>query len=98
MHGARRIPAAQKNEHANEEIQETNKPVVILDGSSLFRRRDDDGSFKLATIAGQFVARLGPEAGMPQATSDLHLRGHRTVVDGCKNVAAALTHGGSGGA
>src|SRR5260221_11865324 len=41
MHGARRIPPAHENEKPNEEIEETNEPAVILDGSRLFHRRGD---------------------------------------------------------
>src|ERR1700738_733544 len=97
MHGARRIPPAHENEKPNEKIEETNKPAVILDGSRLLRRRGDDWSFKLATVAGQFVAHLGPHPGVPQATSNLDLRGDWSVVDSDQQVAWADTGASSGG-
>src|ERR1700674_3199018 len=94
MHGARRVPPAHENEQAYEEIEEADKPAVILDGSGLFGGGGDNGSLKLAAVAREFVAHLVPEAGMPQATRDLHLRGNWNVVDGNQQVARTNTGAG----
>src|SRR5882724_3136883 len=65
MNGTRGIPAAHENEKSDEEVQKTDEAAVIFDGIGFFRRGGDDGSFKLAAVAGQFVAHLGPEPGVP---------------------------------
>src|SRR5712671_3590289 len=65
MDGSGGVPAAHENEKADEKIQKADEAAIIFDGIGLFRGGSDDGSFKLATVAGQFVAHLGPEPGVP---------------------------------
>ncbi len=60
MHGPRGIPAAHEDEKPYKKVKKADKPTVIFDGSGLFRRRSNDGSLKLLTIASQFVAHLVP--------------------------------------
>src|SRR5712675_1657266 len=65
MNGTRGIPAAHENEKTDEEVQKTDESAIVFNGIGFFRGSGDDGSFKLAAIAGQFVAHLGPEPGVP---------------------------------
>src|SRR5258705_12704189 len=65
MDGARGVPAAHENEKSDEKIQKADEAAVVSDGIGFFRGSGDDRSFKLAAVAGQFVAHLGPEPGVP---------------------------------
>src|SRR6266850_4149576 len=81
MNGTRGVPPAHENEESDEKVQKADEAAVSFDGIGLFRRGGDDGSFKLAAIARQFVAHLGPKAGVPEAAGDLHLRVNGNVVN-----------------
>src|SRR5882672_7606224 len=65
MNGTRGIPAADENEKYEEKIQKADEAAIVFDGIWLFRGSGDDGSFKLAAVASQFVAHLCPEPGVP---------------------------------
>src|SRR6266403_2072062 len=91
MNGTRRVPAAHENEKSDEEVQKADEAAVIFDGIGFFRWSGDDGSFKLAAIARQFVADLSPKPGVPEAAGDLHLRVNGNVVNGDQEVAGANT-------
>src|SRR5208282_5433511 len=73
VHGARRVPAARKNEKADEEIDQANNAGVILDGGWFFGRSSYERSLKLLAVPGQSVAHLRPQPRAPQPLGHLHL-------------------------
>src|SRR5882672_727130 len=96
MDGARGVPAAHENEKPDEEVQQADEAAIAFDGIGFFGGGGDEGSFKLAAITGQFVANLGPKAGVPEAAGDLDLGVDGNAVNGDEEVAGANT-GLSGG-
>src|SRR5580700_6317542 len=67
MHGARRIPAARKDEKPDEKINQAEDARIIFDGGWFLGRSGDEPSLKLFVIARQFVANFGPEPRPPKA-------------------------------
>src|SRR5882757_1364648 len=65
MNGARGVPPAHEHEEYDEKVQKADEAAVSFDGIRFFRGSGDDGGFKLAAVASQFVAHLCPEPGVP---------------------------------
>src|SRR5271170_3922935 len=82
VHGARRVPAARKNEKADEEIDQANNAGVILDGGWFFGRSSYERSLKLLAVPGQSVAHLRPQPRAPQPLGDLDLPRDGGAIDG----------------
>src|SRR5580658_7890116 len=96
MYGARRIPAARKDEKTDEKIDQAEDPRIILNGGWFLGRSGDERSLKLLAIARQFVADLRPQPRPPKALGYLHLPGDGAAVDSQEVIPRANAGAGGG--
>ncbi len=89
VHGARGVPAADKNEQADEQIKQAYDAKVILGCERLFRGRCEQWRFEFLTTTGKFVAHLGPEPSTVQPPGDLRGSFDRSAIDRQEDVAGA---------
>src|SRR6266567_2582481 len=70
VHGAGSVPAANKNEQADEEIQQTHDAKVILSGKRFFCGSRHQRRFKLFSVSQEFVVNRRPKPRAVQAPGD----------------------------
>src|SRR5882762_703493 len=70
VHRPRRVPSADENEQADEEIQQADNAEIILDTDGLVRRRGNQPGFKFFAVTREFIAKLGPKPGVIEAVRD----------------------------
>ena len=86
MDRAGRVPAADEDEQADEQIEKRGDAQIIFDGRRVFLRRGDQRSFEGAAVATQFVADFGPGADVEEDASDVRgaMNGH--AADGFDDI------------
>ena len=72
MNRARRIPTADKNEQADEEVKQPEDAQVIFNRSGIFLRCGDHRRFKGAAVANQLIADFGPGPDVEQHSRNVH--------------------------
>jgi hypothetical protein len=89
VHGARRVPAPDKNKQTDEQIEKSKNAFIVFNGSGLCGGRSYQRSFKFLAMTKEFVTDLGPQSRAPKALGDLNLRLDRKAIDGHKHIAGA---------
>jgi hypothetical protein len=97
VHGAWRVPPANKDEQPDEQIEQTDDAEVHLDSDGFVRGGGDQASFEFFAVAGKLVAQLGPETGAIQASRYIGGAWDGDIVDGDEDIARMDTGGIGGG-
>src|SRR4029077_9389177 len=80
-------PAADENEHPDEEIEQPNDPQIVFGCERLFAGGRKEPCFAFLTTARQLIAHLGPEPGTVQPPGNFRGSGDRGAIDSKQEVA-----------
>src|SRR5579862_917968 len=87
VNGARRVPTANKNEEADEKIEQGGDAQVVFDGGRIFLRRGDQRSFVGTAVATQLIANFHPGGDTEEDAGDVRGAMDGITTDGVNDVA-----------
>src|SRR3989442_11075271 len=91
MHGARSVPSADKNEQADEEIEQSYDSEVVLGCKRLLGRRRENRGFEFLSPTGKLVMHPGPKPRTVQPSRDFGGSSDWGTVDPPQNVNRAYS-------
>ena len=89
MNGARRVPAAHKNEQADEQVKQPEDAQIVFNRRRVFLRGGDHRRFEGAAVAEQLVADFRPGTYVEEHAGDVGSAMDRNAANGFDNIPLA---------